>query len=91
MSVPDVTIAYDDGHTLTHMLHANAIRMEGGALHFLATDDHGIDSFHHDATCMRDIEDDVPLLASLLLDRDEHCDELSALQDANEMLQSQLG
>ena len=41
MSVPDVTIAYDDGHTLTHMLHANSIRMEGGALHFLATDDHG--------------------------------------------------
>ena len=90
ISVPDVTIAYDDGHTLTHMLHANSIRMEGGALHFLATDDHGIDSFHLDATCLRDMDEDGPSLASLLLDRSEHCDELSALQNANDMLQSQL-
>jgi hypothetical protein len=33
--VPAITIAYDDGETLTHMLHANAVRKEGGVLHLL--------------------------------------------------------
>jgi len=63
--VPDITIAYDDGETLTHMLHANAVRKEGGILHLLATEDEGFDY-------CRELGDELPVLSALLAEREEH-------------------
>ena len=76
-TVPDITIAYDDGETLTHMLHANAVRKEGGVLHLLASEDDGF-------VYCRELDDDLPVLSVLLADREEHYNSANEQFDAGQ-------
>ena len=76
-TVPDITIAYDDGETLTHMLHANAIRKEGGILHLLATEDDGYVYY-------RELHEDLPVLSVLLADREDHFNSANEQFDAGQ-------
>ena len=65
MNVPNIQIAYDDGVTLTHMLHAASVR--SGLLLVLSQD-----GYEDGACSIRGDDDDAPTLASILGDRHEH-------------------
>ena len=99
-SVPDVQVHYDDGETLTHMLHANSIRPEGDVtpttLLPIMGEDEAIKMFGIDD----DFEDEkekmmFPTLSLILSDRSEvseeqasseHLDMASALDQAGAAL-----
>ena len=88
ITVPDIQIKYDDGTTLTHMLHANAIRQEGGVMHLLSCDErseHG-----SGASMLRELDDDGPILSMLLHDRQQQRHNSSELEQANRLLSAEL-
>jgi hypothetical protein len=80
-SVPDIQIQYDDGALKTHMLHANAVRPEEGALSVVMV----LDFEDEDASMIRE-DTLMPSLCMILRDREEFTIDKTSIDDAGAAL-----